>query len=478
MEIMKKTVPQFNWNGIDLESLRQVMDKPADDAVDAIYESKSMDKLVKLLTSMAENDSAVSSELPKPVRDFVKSELSIRFSAEDIALFNQTREIWEEKGTKFILILLFRALPYTYMAEKPANVLRMTKLLKTQAERRVFETAQFVFDVMDKNWWEPDQRGILTALKVRIMHAAMRQVILDNDYGETWNEEWGKPISQEDLIATNQVFSLEFFKGMELLGDPLTPEQQHAWFHTWKTIGRIMGVQDNLICNTVEEAWTLQHAVYDHLFRDEPVSGILLADALVKALDNLYMPLKLVLILMKKMLEDDRYPDCFEQMLGPSYEKEFPELFVKPQSDDEKIDDKKHINENYHAQLKEYHQILKDKKADFVKKKPNQGLVEYAKQLVIRLLNLLQNNKPLYEIHRDKLQIVLHLKDEESPVEELGEEVILESMSALSGIVIGILALHFREGKNSGFRIPKTLRANWSRTGKRKKRWIWNTKIL
>ena len=475
---MEKNTPQFVWNCIDLNSLRQVMDKPADDAVDAIFESKSIDRLVKLLQSMAENDSVVSSELPKPMIDFVKSELSIKFSEEDIAFFNETRKIWEEKGTKFILILLFRALPYTYMAEKPANVLRMTKLLKTQPKRRIFETAQFVFDVMDKNWWEPDQRGILTALKVRIMHAAMRQVILDNEYGEKWNEEWGKPISQEDLVATNQVFSLEFFKGMELLGDPLTPEQQKAWFHTWKTIGRIMGVQDNLISKDVEEAWSLQHAVYDHLFNDETVSGAILTESLVEALDDLHMPLKLILILMKKMLEDDQFPDCFERMLGPKYGKQFPKLFAKPQSEDEKSENKKQLGIEYHSQLKEYNQILTNKKTDFVKKRPKNDLRASIKFWVIKVLTYLLNQKTLIEVHQDKLNITLNPNGEERPIEEIGEEMILESMSAISGIVIGILSLHFREGKQSGFRIPKTLRANWSRTGKRKKQWIWNTKSL
>lgn len=474
---MENSTEQFVWNGIDLEALRQVMDKPADDAIDAIFESKSIDRLVKILQGMAENDSKISSELPKPVRDFVKRELSVKFSAADIALFNQTREIWEEKGTKFILILLFRALPYTYMAEKPANVLRMTKLLKTQPKRRIFETAQFVFDVMEKKWWEPNQRGILTALKVRIMHAAMRQIILDNDYGEMWNEEWGKPISQEDLIATNQVFSLEFFKGMEMLGDPLTAQEQEAWFHTWKTIGRIMGVQENLISKNVEEAWSLQHAVYNHLFRDEPVSGIILTESLVEALDDLYMPLKLVLILMKKMLEDELYPDCFERMLGPKYEKEFPELFVKSNSEEEKIENNRILREHYHTQLNDYHQILKDKKAEFVKKRPKKGFLENTVAWVVKELNRFQNRKPLIEIHNNKLHEVLHNKEDNNPLEELGEEIVNDSLSALSGIVIGILSIHFREGKNSGFRIPKTLRANWSRTGKRKKRWIWNIKI-
>ncbi len=471
---MKKHTPRFDWNGIDLEALRLVMDKPADSAIEAIFESKSMEHLRTLLVEMAANDSLVSNELPKPMHDFVQEELSIRFSPEDIELFKEAHEVWKEKGTKFILILLFRALPYTYMAEKPANVLRMTKLLITQPERRVFETAQFVFDVMDENWWEPDKRGILTALKVRIMHAAMRKVILDNTYGEEWNEAWGKPISQEDLVATNQVFSLEFFKGMELLGDPLTPQEQKAWFHTWKTIGSIMGVQDDLLSKDVAEAWSLQHAVYNHLFSDKTVSGIPLTKALVETLHHFHLPLKLILLVMKRMLADDQFPDCFERMLGPSYEKDFPEVFFKPNTDDEKIANDKLLNTHLVVNLKIYHQTIQDKKGDFIKKAPNQGIVEQLMALVLKILSLLLKQKTILEIHHDNLDKVLYPKGEDKTIEEIGEEVIMESMSALSGIIIGILSVHFREGKQSGFRIPKTLRANWARTGKRGKSWIWN----
>ena len=473
---MEKKAQQFVWNGIDLDALRQVMDKPADDAIEAIFKSKSMEHLRSILVDLAQNDSVISTDLPKPMFDFVQTELNVHFTTEDIALFNQTHEIWKEKGTKFILILLFRALPYTYMAEKPANVLRMTKLLKTQPERRIFETAQFVFDVMDTNWWEPDKRGILTALKVRIMHAAMRQVILDNTYGEEWNEAWGQPISQEDLVATNQVFSLEFFKGMALLGDPLSPQEQEAWFHTWKTIGNIMGVQDNLISKDVEEAWSLQHAVYEHLFRDETVSGIILTQALVETLHHFHLPLKLILLLMKRMLSDDQFPDCFERMLGPTYKEEFPELFLQPQNAEEKSANDRLLRENLHSNLKEYHQIIKDKKGNFSKKPQPKGLGRRVIGLGMELLSRFFKGKQLIDTHHKNLHKALQKRGNEESGAEIGEEIIMDAMSALSGIVIGILSLHFREGKSSGFRIPKTLRANWSRTGKRKKRWIWNIK--
>lgn len=458
---MKNKNQQFVWNGIDLNALREVMDPAADKAIDSIFESKSTDRLVKILQGMAENDSEISPELPKPMYDFIEDELNIEFTKEDIQFFNETREIWEEKGTKFILVLLFRALPFTYMAEKPTNVLRMTKLLVTQPRRRIFETAQFVFDVMAENWWERDQRGILTVLKVRIMHAAMRQLVLDNDYGDIWNDDWGKPICQEDLIATNQVFSLEFFKGMEILGDPLTPQQQKAWFHTWKTIGNIMGIQENLLCKDVEEAWSLQHKIYDHLFNDGHVSGIKLTEALAETLDDFYLPRKLVIILMKKMMEDERYPDSFEILLGPTYEKEFPELFYKPENEDEKNENKTFIRQQYNSHMKEYDRILKKNKTAVFRKKQKQGLFEQTKSWVLGLLDNIITRKHLVTVHRKNLHNTVLQNEKEDQ-----EDNVYESITALSGVMIGILSLYFRDGKKSGFRIPKTLRANWARVKK------------
>ena len=102
---MGKITRQFVWNGIDLEGLRQVMDKPADEAVLALLKANSMDHLRTLLVEMAQNDSIVSDQLPKPMYDFIKGELAYSFTPEDMVLFNQTNEIWKEKGMKFVFIL-------------------------------------------------------------------------------------------------------------------------------------------------------------------------------------------------------------------------------------------------------------------------------------------------------------------------------------------------------------------------------------
>lgn len=464
---MEQSTPQYTWNGIDLETLRHIMDKPSDDAVASAFESNSMKHLTDILKGMAENDDFVSHELPPAMHDFVQKELQFSFSEQDIEMFNRTHKIWKEHGMKFVFILFFRALPYTYMAEKPANVLRMTRLLQTQTERRVIETAQFVFDVMEKEWWTPKKRGILTALKIRIMHSAMRHIILDSKKtGEKWNKEWGQPISQEDLIATNQVFSLEFFKGMEMIGQPLSREEQEAWFHTWKTIAKIMGVQENLICDSVDEAWELQHTIYAHLFKDETHAGIPLAKALVETIAHFHMPHKLVLFLMKTMLADEQFPDCFERMLGPSYAEKYPELFIKHDSEEEREKHKKEVlHKQLHSHALEYYNTVKENETDIKHPRHKTGLFERIVIWFFTLLGISDSKVHLIEIHLEQLHKILHDIETGEPLETLEEDAIIDMITVFGGIMVAILAAHFREGKESGFRIPKDLQDNWALKG-------------
>lgn len=462
---MEKTTPQFIWNGIDLEALRQVMDEPSDNAIEAIYhpeESTSMRDLAAILKKMAKNDEVHSKNLPPALHDFLDSVLEMTFTEEDIEKFNRTHEIWKQHGMNFVFILFFRGLPYTYMAERPANVLHETKLLETKTDRRVIETAQFVFDVMEKNWWEPDKRGILTALKIRIMHSAMRHIILYSGEKQ-WNEEWGKPISQEDLIATNQVFSLEFFKGMKMLGKPLSKEDQEAWFHTWKTIGKIMGVQDKLLADTVEEAWELQHKIYAHLFNDETKVGIHLADALVETIHNFYMPKKLVLFLMKTMLADEQFPDCFERMLGPTYKKDFEDLFVNDDSQDQ--EQKKNLRKEMHAHAMDCYNSLKENKTNIKHPPHHTGFFEKIIIVLLAFFGMEKSKVHMVEVHLEQLHKILHHNDTGEPLEELEEDAILDLINVFGGIIVAVLSAHFREGKESGFRIPKNLQENWALKG-------------
>lgn len=456
---MELDTTHLSWNGISLDSLRLIMDKPADDAVLSVYESKSMHHLRDLLVNMAQNDSLISDELPEPMREFVTNELHWKFSEEDIRMFRRSHQVWKDHGMKFCFILFFRSLPYTYMAEKPANVLRMTKLLEEQPERRVFETAQFVFDVMDEEWWTPEKRGVLTTMKVRIMHAAMRHVILEKSGGEMWDKErWGMPISQEDMIATNQTFSLEFFSGMERMGEPLTDEEKEAWHYTWNVIGRLLGIEERLLSKDIKQAWQLQYSIYEHLYNDETYAGIGLSKALVTTMSHFLMSTKFILLLLRRMLKDDLFPDCFDRLLASTYDKVYPEVFHKPLTQEDKEKHEEMLRQHFHDHLKEYHSRVKVHRKN-MKKASDPGFFVKLKNWVTG-----KSKQPphLVDIHLDLFHNILHHEGTDTPLEFLEEEMIDKAMSTIGGVMVGVLSTYFREGKKSGFRIPDNIRDHWS----------------
>ena len=83
----------------------------------------------------------------------------------------------------------------------------------------------------------------------------------------------------------------------------------------------------------------------------------------------------------------------------------------------------------------------------------------------MNLVGISKKEQHLIDVHIELLHNVLHHKDTGNPVEELEEEMILDSMSAMGGIMIAILNGHFRHGKDTGFRIPATLQDNWQLKG-------------
>jgi hypothetical protein len=448
------------WNLDELNALRQKMDPAADAVIESIFKSKESAKLREVLAGLASNDSAELASFFDPkeastIYNFLNTELNQKFTDYDIEMFEQASKIWQEHGVQFVAILLFRALPFTYVAEKPANVLRMTKLLEAQPSRRVFETAQFVFDVMDNEWWKPGKRGILTALKIRLMHASIRYMLLNSEGNEKYDEaRWGKPINQEDMIGTNQVFSLEFFKGMELLGEPLTEKEQKAWFHTWKVIARIMGMEEQLLSDTVEEAWDLQLAIYKHLFSDEVFAGAGLSAALVQTISPMGLGTKFVLILMKKMMADQNFPESFERLLASTFGPKYGFLFSKPRSTDEADAQEEALNKMFMEELEAYFEQVKE---DREKELDAKGLTIATRG---------EHDKNLVDYQLDEFDQILNEYNNPNItrglMDDLGKALIRKAINAISGVLMVGLSAYYRQGKQAGFRISSDLKDHWA----------------
>ncbi len=133
-------------------------------------------------------------------------------------------------------------------ANKP---IAFTGQLEYMAPRRLAETAKFGFDVTRTGAMAVGAPGFQAALKVRMMHAHVRLML---DGSPKWrHHEWGLPINQADLVATNVLFSAVYLGGLRVLGLQISYEESLGVMHLWRYIGWLMGVDATLLPATEEE---------------------------------------------------------------------------------------------------------------------------------------------------------------------------------------------------------------------------------
>ncbi len=251
------------WTNAVLEPMRNVGDPKADAVLEAVVEGGKIKAVNHLMRNMIENDDIVPDELPNVVKDFLE-ETAVLPDWADQKKIKIGEHLFSAYGPEIIMLLFCASLPFCYAAAKGAHVLYATKRMVSNLERRIFETAQFLLDVMEPGSFDPDGRAIRAIQKVRLMHAAIRYYVRETDrLHDHWDDDWGQPINQEDLAGTLMSFSATVIRGMRKLGGDLTAVQEDAYLHTWNVVGHLLGIQSALLPTDVDDALALMDAIGD-----------------------------------------------------------------------------------------------------------------------------------------------------------------------------------------------------------------------
>lgn len=239
------------WTDAYLDEMRQTGDPLADNVVAALFESGGVFRVWDLMKTLVQNDHPAPEQLPPELREYLAATGSLP-PVED-RLVEGGQRLFEKYGPEVLMVLACYSLPASYAARKGVQVLYRTGYLNNRPNHRLFETTQMVMDVMVPGGLAADGRGVRTAQKVRLMHAATRRLIV-NDPERPWDQDFGVPINQEDLAGTLMVFTYIIIDGLEKLGITPAPEDQQGFLETWKVIARIMGIQEALIPATMADA--------------------------------------------------------------------------------------------------------------------------------------------------------------------------------------------------------------------------------
>ena len=147
------------------------------------------------------------------------------------------------------LVLGLKSLVYGYASPAGNKPLALSGRLREGATRRLNETALFVRATCVKGGMRPLGAGYQITVKVRLIHAQVRRMILRTG---TWREDlWGAPINQHDMAGTTILFSLALLEGLRQLGVRIAPDDAEAYMHLWRYSGHVMGVAPDL-CPTSE----------------------------------------------------------------------------------------------------------------------------------------------------------------------------------------------------------------------------------
>ncbi len=196
-------------------------------------------------------------------------------------------------GALSVTMLFCASLPECYVVPDLAAVLHATGQLEDRCEHRIRTTGAMIFPVMMTGGLTlPNGSGIAQVLKVRLIHAMVRNLILRASPGEAvtalrsandnaptipplaavqpndsmqralhvhgWDiKACALPNNQEELAYTLLTFSYVFLRGMRRLGIAFTPAQEKDYLHAWNVAGYFLGIRRELMVDNMEDAATL-----------------------------------------------------------------------------------------------------------------------------------------------------------------------------------------------------------------------------
>lgn len=238
----------------------------------------------------------------------------------------QAEDVFLNHSVLSCTLLFCASLPQCYVIPDLALVLHTAGQLEAHTEHRIRSTAAMIFPVMFPGGLTSAKgTGIVQILKVRLIHATIRHLILRGTpeqavapgaaatrpalplpsratglhqamYHSGWDvARLGLPCNQEEQAYTLLTFSHIFLRGMRQLGVGLSTEEEEAYLHTWNVAGHVLGIQPTLMARSMEQGQVLFSSMQadgiTHPVQPDPRPA--LTEALMQTMANA-IPLSLI----------------------------------------------------------------------------------------------------------------------------------------------------------------------------------------
>lgn len=256
---------------------RQAWDPEADELVASLFERGEVDRVNELLAGWTRNGQELPTGLPADLHAFLESARLLP-AWTDPAKLTQAFSFYERRG-------LYLGVLYGLGSGMMSCVIpREAKAVYYSAggaamKDRIDKTAKLGYDIGGRDAFGPGGEMVVTCLKTRLTHAAVRHLLPQSGHWRAASEE-AKPISQADIMVTWHSLATFSHNKLNGWGVPLPAADADAFLHLWQVTAHLLGVADEYIPATWNDANAQSRQVLDPILAPT-AEGVKLAKILL-----------------------------------------------------------------------------------------------------------------------------------------------------------------------------------------------------
>jgi hypothetical protein len=230
---------------------RWVWDAEADPLVAALIDRGDVPRVNQLLRTWTKNSQPLPDRLPADLRDFMERARQLPSWTDPAKLATAVR--FNEKRGLYLGVLY--GLASGMMSTVIPREARAVYYSQGGADMkdRISKTAKLGYDIGARNAYQPDGEMIVTCVKTRLVHAAVRHLLPQSPSWPGVADEQ-IPISQADIMVTWHSLPTTVMQKLTAWKVPIPVGESTAFLHSWQVGAHLLGVADEYIPASWDQA--------------------------------------------------------------------------------------------------------------------------------------------------------------------------------------------------------------------------------
>jgi hypothetical protein len=266
---------ETRWSNELLDAMSKIEDPPAAEVMACVLDG-GHEAIRQILVFLRHWQAQPNDALPPSVYAYFTRPVELPAWVEPARL-ELTEKLTEVYGPYVLLAIALGSFPAFFTDAVGARAFVVARTLRSDVlSNRLIEIVQLAIYAGSEGGLRasPKGPGTLAVQKLRLIHVTIRALLRPH-----WDAAWGSAIlSQEDLASATLGFALRTIDALPRLGIVLTADEKEAIFHTWKFMGYLLGLRDELLPVDVADGLLLQARIAERRVRPSELGTELLRD--------------------------------------------------------------------------------------------------------------------------------------------------------------------------------------------------------